>query len=583
MGSSQANNDLERVDLEAVGLHQDGNNQNEEKARNAEVDEPTPPAKRGRQFWAIMVALQLSTLIVACETNVAATALPSIMADLGFMGSFDWVLNAYNLMSTAVQPPVGQFSDIFGRKPVIMGGLILYMLGSVLCGAADSANMLVAGRAVQGAGGGIMLVLAELIVSDVVPLNERSSFFGAIMGISALGLIIGPFIGGFVTSRWSWRWIYYLNVPVGLIALAMLQFCLTMQHRRDPDWRKNMAKIEYVGVTLITLGTIGVLIGFSSSEIKLVPLVIGCVGLILFAIHQNSSLCRIPLMPKRLFNVATSLAFMINFLLAVIQIALPYFFAVFLEALLDHSPERSGADLVPLFLTFLPVAAITGGIISKTGRYRFSHIGSMTCLSIAMAGSMRLNGQTPTYVWTILLCIASIGIGFAVPSLLPAAQAPLPDSDSAAVTATFSFIRSLGFVWGVFGTTILFNHKVDREVFKVKDSAVAKLLENGGAYSRATAEFMKSLTESTRFQVASLYSSSLKTVFQGLFALALVGLVLSLMEKHIIMRKTLDEKAGFGLAKNPRVETEDNEEGKYWEDDTTESVSLTEIPSGLNL
>ncbi|KAH8585680.1 major facilitator superfamily domain-containing protein [Bisporella sp. PMI_857] len=554
--------DLEKVDLESVGLLRDGGSVDEREARakNLERAEPTPPAKRGRQFWAIMVALQLSTLIVATETNVAATALPSIMADLQFTRSFDWVLNAYNLMSTAVQPPVGQFSDIFGRKPVLMGGLILYMVGSVLCGAAASANMLVAGRAVQGAGGGIMLVLAELIVSDVVPLNERSSFFGAIMGISALGLVIGPFIGGFITDHASWRWIYYLNIPVGLVALVMLQFCLTMQHRRDPDWRKNVAKIDWGSHWTFIIKR-----------------------LVLFAAQQNSRWCRKPLMPKRLFNVATSIAFAINFLLAAVQIALPYFFAVFLEALLGHSPEQSGADLVPLFLTFLPVAAVTGAIISKTGRYRFSHIASMGCLSIAMAGCMELNEKTPTYVWMPLLCIASFGIGFAVPSLLPAAQAPLPDSDSAAVTATFSFIRSLGFVWGVFGTTMLFNYKVDRDLWKVKDSAITRLLTNGGAYPKATAEFMSSLSKATKIQVSLLYSESLRIVFQGLFALSLVGLVLSLMEVDIIMRKTLDDAAGFGLEKASQVHTSDDEEGREWDNEATDGMSLANVPSGLNL
>ena len=541
----------QEMDLESVGLMKDvgGNDEQRTKSEDFEIEEPSTPLppqpKRGKRFWAIMIALQLSTLIVATETNVAATALPSIMADFKYTGSFDWVLNSYNLMSTVVQPPMGQFSDIFGRKPVIMGGLLAYMIGSALSGAASSSVVLIIGRTVQGAGGGVLLVLGELIISDMVPLNERAKFLGTLMAVNGLGLIVGPFFGGLITEQLSWRWIYYLNVPIGVVALVVFQLGLTMKHNRQGNWKDNLRRVEFVGITLFIASTTALLIGLSSTEPQIVAIVIGCVGMVLFAIHQNSRWCREPLMPRRLLNLTTSAALIINFLLSMVQLALPYFFAVYLQALLEHTPAQSGTDLIALFLTFLPFAGVSGAIITKTGRYQLVHVASMGFLCLAMAGCMELDENSQTYVWVLVLCVAAFGMGFGVPALLPAAQAPLPDSDSATVTATFSFVRSLGFVWGIFFATVLFNHKVDNALWKVTDPAVVAELEHGGAYSRATAAFMSTLTEVTKTQVVMVYNDGLRVVWEGLLASSLLGLIISFLEKEVKMRQTLDSEYGL--------------------------------------
>ena len=540
-----------KKDFESVGLMKDveGHDVERTKSEDFEIEEPPTPlpaqAKRGKRFWAIMIALQLSTLIVATETNVAATALPSIMADFKYTGSFDWVLNSYNLMSTVVQPPMGQFSDAFGRKPVIMGGLLAYMIGSALSGAASTSVLLIIGRTIQGAGGGVLLVLGELIISDMVPLNERAKFLGGLMAINGLGLIVGPWIGGVITEQLSWRWIYYLNVPFGFVSMIVFQLGLTMKHKREGSWKESLAKIEFVGITLFIASTTALLIGLSATEPKIVAIIIGCVGMVLFAIHQNSRWCREPLMPRRLLNPTTAVALSINFLLSMVQLALPYFFAVYLQALLQHTPAQSGTDLIALFLTFLPVAGLSGAIISKTGRYQLVHVASMAFLCLAMASCMELDENTATYAWVLVLCAAAFGMGFGVPALLPAAQAPLPDSDSATVTATFSFVRSLGFVWGIFFATVLFNHKVDSVLWKVEDGAVVSLLQHGGAYSRATAAFMNSLTDVTRTQVEMIYNDGLRVVWEGLLASSLLGLILAFLEKEVKMRGTLDSEYGI--------------------------------------
>ena len=539
------------MDLESVGLMNDveSHDENGIKAEDFEIEEPSTPLppkpKRGKRFWAVMVALQLCTLIVATETNVAATALPSIMADFQDTSLFDWVLNSYNLMSTVVQPPMGQFSDIFGRKPVIMGGLLTYMIGSALSGAAASPVILIVGRTIQGAGGGVLLVLSELIISDMVPLNERAGYLGALMAINGLGLVVGPLFGGLITEKLSWRWIYYLNVPAGVVAMIVFQLGLTMNHRRETTWREGVAKIEFVGITLFIASTAVILIGLSSTEPQIVAIIIGCVGMVLFVLHQNSRWCREPLMPRRLLNLTTTSALSINFLLSMVQLALPYFFGVYLQALLQHSPAQSGTDLIALFLTFLPFAGVSGAIISKTGRYQLVHVASMGFVCLAMAGCMELDENSQTYVWVLVLCTAAIGMGLGVPSLLPAAQAPLPDSDSATVTATFSFVRSLGFVWGIFIASVLFNHKVDNELWKVSDPAVVSLLQHGGAYSHATATFMNSLSETIRAQVVMVYDAGLRVVWEALLASSLLGLVLSFVEKEVTMRKTLDTEYGL--------------------------------------
>ncbi|KAI2882623.1 hypothetical protein CBS11852_9627 [Aspergillus niger] len=525
------------------------------KQSNRYGDEGTQPAttKKSVRFFAIIAALALSGLLTSLEATITSTALPTITADLGGASLYVWVVNGFYLTQTAFQPLFGQIADIYGRRWPMIISTATFTLGSGLSGGASNIDMLIAGRLIQGIGAGGINVFIEIIVCDLLPLRERGRYLGLMFGLIAIGTTLGPLFGGLIVQYTTWRWVFYLNVPIGGAAMVTLFLFLHVKSDRTPDYLQRLKRIDWLGNTLFVLSMVSVLIALSwggsqypwSSFRVIVPLVLGFAGFAIFLLYEASpKYCLNPTMPLHLFaNRTSATAFGLTFLHSLSAIAVMYFLPVYFQAVLAASPSRSGVQLLPTILFMIPAAIIAGGLLSKLGRYRPSQHAGFAFMIIGFGLLTLLNAHASTGQWVGYQIPSAVGTGLALPVLLPAVQASLTEADTALSTSTWAFIRSFGLIWGATIPTAAFNNRVNALLGRVSDLSVAEQLRDGKAYEAATKAFMDSITDAvTRAQVVSVYVDAIKTVWYVSMAFAGLAFLLVIVEKEIPLRKELDTK-----------------------------------------
>ena len=431
---------------------------------------------------------------------------------------------AYTLTFTAIQPFYGQAADFFGRKVVLAASIIMFLLGSGLCGGAFGTQMLIAGRAVQGLGGGGLSILPAMVVCDLVPLRERQKYIGIIYGAFAIGTFIGPILGGSLVDTIGWRWIFWLNLPVSGAALGLILLFLRLERGRSHTSWQLLARVDYTGNVLLIASITATLISLSWAGTTyswgpwrtLLPLLLGFLGLIMFILFEAMPCCREPIMPLRLFkNRTSSTAFLLTFLHGIILYWVSYFFPAYCQAVLQASSEGSGIDTLAGVITMVPFGIIGGVFTAKTGRYKPNQIVGFGLAAIGIGCFSILDETSPTVTWILLQIVFATGAGLVLTSTLPAIQGLLPEADVAVATATWGFIQSLGFVWGAAIPSSIFNTRFSSLAHFVSDAAARQTLETGGAYEHATQAFVSSLPATIRTQVISIFVSSLTLVYAG--------------------------------------------------------------------
>ncbi|KAL4993119.1 MFS general substrate transporter [Aspergillus recurvatus] len=522
------------------------------------VSQP-PPAKKGWRFWAIFAALTITSLLSALDASVISTALPTIVRDLNSGDSYVWISNAYMLTMAAFQPLYGQMANIFGRRSLTILAVVLFGVGSAVSGAAKSTAALIAGRTIQGIGGGGINVLVDIIVCDLLPLRERPKYMGVIFSVFAVALSLGPVIGGLMTQRVTWRWIFYLNLPICGAALLLIIPFLKVNYKKD-SIRNMLRRVDFLGNALLIASVLAILLALTwggtvhswSSWRTLVPLILGLLGLIAFLALEASTLLPTdePTMPLRLFGNRTSLgAFGLTFIHATLTYWITYFLPVYFQAVKEASPIRSGVNLLPSAVASIPFAILAGGGLSTLNRYRPFHFTGFALLVIAFGLFTLLDSSSSTGSWVGYQILGAAGVGTLLTTTLPALQAPLPEADVAVATATWAFLRSLGGIWGVAIPSAVFNSQVNQLLpsrLRHEPSLQARLAD-GGAYELATKEFMTSLNDRPRVKTAvmGVYVDSLRIVWYVGLAFAILGFLVAFVLKEVPMRESLETE--FGL------------------------------------
>ncbi|KAK3296400.1 major facilitator superfamily domain-containing protein [Chaetomium fimeti] len=529
-------------------------------------EQQTPENKSGPQqvrygwrFWAILVALSFTSILAGLEIGCIATAMPTMVKELGSGGHSEtiyvWVANAYFLTMTAFQPLYGQASNIFGRRTMTLLSVILFAIGSAVSGAATSMAMLVVGRAIMGAGGGGILVMIEIIICDLCPLRDRPKYLGMVMSIFGVAMCVGPLIGGGLAEHASWRWIFYLNLPVSAVSLVPLLLFLRVRYNRDSIGRMLM-KVDWGGNALFAASVTAVLLALSwagteypwSSWRTLVPLILGILGLGVFLGIESTTLIAQPTMPLRLFAHRTSLgAFGLTFIASILTYWMAYWLPIYFQAVKESTPTQSGIDTLPVSMIMIPFSILAGGGVTAAGRFRpFQFIG-ISLFTVSMGLFSMLDIDSSKGYWVGFQVVAAAGSGMLLTCTLPAVQAPLPDSDVAIATATWGFLRSFGGVWGIAIPTAIFNSHVNSllDGGRVGDATVADSLRNGGAYGLASIGFIQSLPQDIKHQVKTVYVDSLRLIWQVAIGFGLLGFLVALVIKEVKMREDL--KTDFGL------------------------------------
>jgi hypothetical protein len=512
-------------------------------------------ARKPFAFWAIMASLSLTGLLSAIEGTIITSALPTIINALGGGNLYIWVPNAYFLASIATLPLFAQASDIFGRRWLLLGAVALFILGSGLCGGSNTMGMLIAARTVQGLGGGGINLLIETVVTDLVPLRERGTYIALTMVFATLGAAIGPFIGGLIAERTTWRWCFYINLPIGGAAFIALFVFLRVNHERDPSWRRRLARIDFTGNAIFVAAIVAMLLALTwggavyewNTYHVIVPLVLGFVGLGLFTTYEWVY-SKEPSFPRAvLANRTSAAAFTLTLLHSISTYWAFYFMPIYFQSVKAEPPFMSGVYTLPIFAGILPFAMGGGLLLSKTGRYKPIHLAGFAVITVSFGLLSLLDANSSTAAWVCFQLLLAAGSGLLAGILLPAMQAPLEEKLMAATTGVWAFARGFGAVWGVTIPSAVLNNeaRVHAEQL-VQDPELRGFLTGGRAYEFATEAFLNSIEDpEARATVVLVFSRSLRTVWYVAVAFAGLAFLVTFIEKEVELKDKHETKFGI--------------------------------------
>ncbi|OTA04861.1 MFS permease [Trichoderma parareesei] len=534
--------------------------------------EPQPTSPQTWRFWAIITALAITGLMSAIEGTIITSALPSITNALGGGDAYIWVPNAYLLAQVAILPLAGQASNIFGRRHLLLGSVALFTLGGGLSGAASSMGMLIAARTIQGLGGGGINLLMETIVTDIVPLRERGQYM-AIVGIGAIvGATLGPFLGGLITDHASWRWCFYINVPIGIASFGILFIFLRVKYDRNLTWSTRLRRIDISGNAIFVAAIVSALMALTwggtiyswSTYHIVVPLVLGLIGILLFAAFEwTPRLCPEPSFPRQVVSNRTSAAALaLTFIHAIVAYWVYYFLPIYFQAVKGLSPLRSGIYTLPNVAGGLVFAVLGGVLLSKSGRYKPLHLAGFAVTTVSFGLFSLLDARSSDAAWVCIQLLNALGSGMLSGVLLPAVQAPLDESYVATATGVWSFARYFGCIWGVTIPSAVFNNECRRLASTIiTDAGIAGDLAGDSAYQHATGAFLHSIQEpALRAEVVQVFTGAMRTVWLVGIAFAALGFLVSFIAKEIELRKELNNDFGVedkkDAAISPATETQ---------------------------
>ncbi|KAK7999854.1 hypothetical protein PG990_012454 [Apiospora arundinis] len=523
------------------------------------ADQPSPPVvktKKTWRFWAIIATLSFTGLMSAIEGTIITSALPTITDSLGGGDAYVWIPNAFLLAQVAVLPLFAQASNVFGRRSLLLAAVLLFTLGSGLCGGADSMRMLIAARALQGLGGGGINLLIETVLTDIVALRERGKYM-AITGLGAtLGATLGPFLGGLITEHSSWRWCFYINVPIGGASFVALFFFLNVKHERSLGLSTRLRRIDFSGNAIFIAAIASVLIAttwggtlYSWGTYNVaVPLALGLFGILLFtAFEWTPRFCPEPSFPRVIVSNRTSAsALLLTFIHAVVTYFSYYFLPIYFQAVKGKSPMQSGVATLPSFAGSLFFALAGGILMSAIGRYKPIHLIGFGASIIAFGLFSLLDIDSSVAAWVCYQLLFAIGGGGLAGCLLPAVQAPLDEKHVATATGTWSFARYFGCIWGVAIPAAIFNNECRRLTTTISDPKIASFLTGDRAYQHATGAFLDTIEDpALRGEVIGVFSGALRMCWLVGIAFAGLGFLITFVEKEIDLREELNNEFGM--------------------------------------
>jgi EmrB/QacA subfamily drug resistance transporter len=497
----------------------------------------------------VFTGLILVMLMAALDSTIVSTALPTIVGDLGGLNHISWVVTAYLLAQTAVTPLYGKLGDLYGRKIVLQVGLVVFLIGSALCGLSQNLTMLIVFRAIQGLGGGGLIVSAQAAVGDVVPPRERGRYQGIFGAAFGLASVLGPLLGGFFTTSLSWRWIFYVNLPIGIAAFAVLAATLPSMTERVSH------HVDYLGAGLLAAGLSALVlmctlggVDYSWGSPVIIGLGVGAVILIGAFVWVERRAAE-PVLPPRLFrnrvfSVTSGIGFIVGFALFGSVTYLP----LFLQVVNGASPTGSGLQLLPLMAGLITTSIVSGQLITRWGHYKpFPIFGT----AVMVAGLLLLSGMnasTSRLTASLDMFVLGLGLGSVMQVLVLAVQNAVDYSDLGVATSGATLFRSIG---GTIGTAILGSIFSSRLAAELSTSlrAVpggATVAAHAGGLAHANPEVLGRLPAPVHTAYITAFTNALGTVFIVAAAVAAVAFVLSWVLAERPLRDSVSAGSGIG-------------------------------------
>jgi EmrB/QacA subfamily drug resistance transporter len=494
----------------------------------------------GRALWTVFAALMLGMFLAALDQTIVSTALPTIVGDLGGLNHLSWVVTSYLLASTVSTPLYGKLGDMLGRKPVFLAAILIFLAGSMLAGLSQTMGELIGFRALQGIGAGGLMVGAQAIIADIVPPRERGRYTGLIGGVFAVASVAGPLLGGFLVDNLSWRWVFYVNLPVGALAIVIV---VTQLHLHTPTVRH---RLDVLGAGLLSAGVTSLILlttwggnEYAWGSATIVGLGVAGVALLGAFVWWETKAAE-PLLPlslfrSRVFSVANSMGFTIGMAMFGAIIFIP----LYLQLVYGASPTSSGLRLLPLMAGLLVAAILSGRAITRFGRYKIFPIAGTATLVVGMFLLSRLSVDTPSWVVSIYMLVVGVGIGLVMQVLVLVVQNDVRPSEIGVATSTATFFRSVGGSFGVAIFGAIFASRLAGELAQFPHRVTAQL----GSGIHLNPEQAKLLPPAVHADFLQAFAHSLNGVFLFGMVIALVPFALSWFLKEVPLRTTLGPSA----------------------------------------
>jgi EmrB/QacA subfamily drug resistance transporter len=497
-----------------------------------------PAGLSTRQIRLVFVGLMLGMLLAALDQTIVATALPTIVGDLGGLNHLSWVVTSYLLASTVSTPLWGKLGDLYGRKSFFQAAIVIFLVGSALSGLSQNLNELIAFRALQGLGAGGLIVGAQAIIGDIVPPRDRGRYTGLIGAVFAVSSVAGPLLGGFFTDSLSWRWVFYINLPIGAIALVVVAAVLHARTTRIEH------KIDYLGAAIMSAAVTALVLmltwggtTYAWGSATIIGLGIAAVGLFFCFIAVERRVSE-PIVPLHLFgNAVFRVAFATGGLVGFAMFGALTFLPLFLQIVHGASPTSSGLQLLPIMGFVLIMAIVSGRRISATGTYRRFPITGTALITLALFLLSHIGVSTPFWHTAIFMAFLGAGLGLTMQVLLLAAQNSVPYSELGVATSTATFSRSIGGSIGVavFGT--VFNNRL--AAYLPQHVPAAALARLHGTSVTANPAAVKHLPPVVRDGLRIAFSDSLHVVFLAAVPFAALAFLLALLLREVPLRTSM--------------------------------------------
>src|SRR5689334_8089339 len=510
----------------------------------------------------VFLAIVLGMLMAALDQTIVATALPTIVADLGGAGHQSWVVTSYLLASTIITALVGRLGDLFGRKVVFQAAVTFFVLGSVLCGLSQSMTMLVAARALQGIGGGAITVTATALIGEVIPLRDRGRYQGALGAVFGVTTVIGPLLGGYFTDHLTWRWAFWINVPISIVVFFVAAAAIpSLTTRGKPV-------IDYAGILFVGLGATGLTLATSWGGTTYPwssPTIVGlfaasatALGIFVWVESRSSGPESAPILPIRLFaNPVFTVCCVLSFVVGFAMLGALTFLPTYMQFVDGVSATTSGLRTLPMVAGMLSTSMGSGVIVGRTGRYKVFPVAGTAVMAVAFFLMSRMDPSTSALVQSLFLVILGAGIGMCMQTLVLIVQNTSSFDDLGVATSGVTFFRTIGSSFGaaIFGS--LFTNFLHSRI------GPAMVASRAPVAAAASPEALHRLPRQAAAPIVAAYAESLTQVFLWAVPVALVGFVLALFLRQVPLREfhdsTVDLGDAFGMPTSERSEEHTSE------------------------
>ncbi|MET8646984.1 MDR family MFS transporter [Streptomyces sp. NPDC004096] len=504
---------------------------------------PAEAEKQPRSVRVVLLALMIAMLLAMLDNMIVGTAMPTIVGELGGLQHLAWVVTAYTLATAASTPLWGKLGDMYGRKGSFMTSIVIFLVGSALSGMAQNMGELIGFRAVQGLGAGGLMVGVMAIIGDLIPPRERGKYQGMMAGIMALAMIGGPLVGGTITDHWGWRWAFYINLPLGVVALIAVSAVLHLPRKR------TKARVDYLGAGLLTVGITSIVLvttwggsEYAWTSARIMELTgIGVATLIGFVFWQMKA--AEPVVPLHIFRGRNfSLMSVIGFITGFVMFGAVLFLPLYQQAVQGASATNSGLLLLPMLGAMLVVSMVAGRVTTNSGRYKVFPVAGSVLMIAGLFLLSRMDTETSRFTSGVYMAVLGAGMGCLMQITMLVAQNSVEMRDMGVASSTTTLARTLGSSFGVAIMGALFNNRVQHVMSERAGALGSKVTEQS---AQLDAKSLQKLPEAAREAYQHAVSAGTHSAFLLGSVVAVAALLAAVFVKEVPLRGAgHDKQAG---------------------------------------